>query len=132
MTDKKTNRETHVSTSLQDGHEWHSYDQNLPDSVVLKWMQQLESEFDLILIMEHYDVSLAVLVLKFCWKIEDVIYMKVNQQTKTGTELSSNAVKGILAKFNLILLRNSSLGGAEPTRLPFLQSLQYDPLEHGF
>ena len=82
------------STSVQGGHQWHSYDSNLPDSVVLKWMQQLENEFDLILIMEHYDVSLAVLVLKFCWKIEDVIYMKVNQQTKSGTELSSNAVKG--------------------------------------
>ena len=63
-------------------------------------MQQLESEFDLILIMEHYDVSLAVLVLKFCWKIEDVIYMKVNQQTKTGTELSSNAVKGRFIKIH--------------------------------
>lgn len=84
---------------------WHSYDEDLSDSTVLKWMEQLENEFDLILIMEHYDVSLAVLVLKFCWKIEDVIYMKVNEQTKTGTTLSDNAVKGkflelVRSKFN--------------------------------
>jgi len=81
------------------GHEWHSYDKKIPDSIVLKWMQQLESEFDLILIMEHYDISLAVLVLKFCWKIEDVIYMKVNEQTKTGTLLSDRAVK-VLEELN--------------------------------
>ena len=57
-------------------------------------MDQLENEFDLVLIMEYYDISLAVMVLKFCWEIEDVIYMKVNQQTKTETTLSDNAVKG--------------------------------------
>lgn len=81
-------------TFFQMGHEWHSYDEKLPDTIVLKWMEQLENEFDLILIMEHYDISLAVLILKFCWKIEDVIYMKVNEQTKTGTQLSDSAVKG--------------------------------------
>ena len=87
-------------TLLEMGHEWHSYDEKIPDSIVLKWMQQLESEFDLILIMEHYDISLAVLVLKFCWKIEDVIYMKVNEQTKTGTLLSDRAVKGDMSSFD--------------------------------
>lgn len=59
-----------------------------------EWMKQLDSRFDLILIMEHYDISLAVLILKFCWKIEDVIYLRVNEQTKTGTQLSDKAVKG--------------------------------------
>ena len=57
-------------------------------------MDELGTRFDLVLIMEHYDISLAVMVLKFCWKIEDVIYMRVNEQTKTGTTLSDKAIKG--------------------------------------
>lgn len=83
----------------KNGREWHSYDYELPDEIMNEWVRQLENEFDLILIMEHYDISLAVMVLKFCWKIEDVIYLKVNEQTKTSTTLSDKAVK-VLEELN--------------------------------
>ena len=45
--------------------------------------------------MEYYDLSLAVLVLKFCWSVEDVIYLKVNSQTKSKIELSQKAVENL-------------------------------------
>lgn len=41
--------------------------------------------------MEHYDISLAILLIKFCWSIDDVVYLKVNAQAKTGIELSAKA-----------------------------------------
>ena len=50
--------------------------------------------------MEHYDISLAVMVLKLCWDIDDVIYLKVNAQPKQkGLTLSKNA-KETLYKLN--------------------------------
>jgi len=47
--------------------------------------------------MEYYDLSLAVLVLKFCWSVEDVIYFRVNSQAKGNkpTELSKKAVENL-------------------------------------
>ena len=40
----------------------------------------------------NYDISLAVMVLKLCWDIDDVIYLKVNAQPKQkGLTLSKNA-----------------------------------------
>ena len=42
----------------------------------------IENEFEFILIMEHYNISLAVMVLKLCWDIDDVIYLKVNAQAR--------------------------------------------------
>ena len=32
--------------------------------------------------MEHYDISLAVMVIKLCWDIDDAIYLKVNAQAR--------------------------------------------------
>ena len=50
--------------------------------------------------MEHYDISLAVMVLRLCWDIDDVIYLKVNAQPKQkGLTLSKNA-KETLYKLN--------------------------------
>ena len=44
--------------------------------------------------MEHYDISLAVMVLKLCWDIDDAIYLKVNAQAKQkGLKLSEQAKK---------------------------------------
>ena len=49
--------------------------------------------------MEHYDVSLAILLIKFCWSLDDVVYLKVNAQAKSGIELSAKAVE-TLKKIN--------------------------------
>ena len=47
------------------------------------------------MIMEHYDISLAVLLIKFCWALDDVVYLKVNAQAKSGLELSQKAVENL-------------------------------------
>ena len=53
------------------------------------------SEFDVILILEELDLSLAVLALKFCWEVEDVVHFKLNSMvTKTPRRpLSPEAVQ---------------------------------------
>jgi hypothetical protein len=41
------------------------------------WLHQIASDFDHILILEDLDRSLAILMLKLCWTIEDVAHLKV-------------------------------------------------------
>ena len=56
---------------------------------------QIEKEFELILIMEHYDISLAVMVLKLCWDIDEAIYLKVNAQARPkGNAWNQNTLQG--------------------------------------
>lgn len=76
------------------GREWHSWDTDLTDQVMARWIEQIEREFDLILITEHYTLSLAVMCVELGWAIEDAIYMRVNSQVKTDLQLSANAVNG--------------------------------------
>ena len=47
-------------------------------SLVNSWIEEIEKDFDHVLILEELDKSLAVLVLKLCWSIEDVAHLKLN------------------------------------------------------
>ena len=42
-------------------------------SVLSSWFDEIEEDFDLILIQEYFFMSLALLVETFCWSVEDVI-----------------------------------------------------------
>ena len=61
----------------------------------LYWINKITDEFDVILILEELDLSLAVLALKFCWEVEDVVHFKLNSMvTKTPRRpLSAEATK---------------------------------------
>ena len=47
-----------------------------------RWIADIDQEFDFILITERFDVSLAVLMIKFCWDIDDVVYIRLNRQVR--------------------------------------------------
>lgn len=51
------------------------------------WISNMESDFDLILILEELDTSLALLVLKFCWEVRDVVHLKLNSMKKEKQHL---------------------------------------------
>ena len=42
------------------------------------WLNEIDSDFDHILILEELDTSLAVMMIKFCWSLDDVVHLKVN------------------------------------------------------
>ena len=48
--------------------------------LVDNWIKEIENDFDHILILEDLDNSLALLTLKFCWSIDDVVHLKLNTQ----------------------------------------------------
>ena len=43
---------------------------------------QVESDFDLVLILERLDESLVLLADKLCWSLQDVATLKINQRYK--------------------------------------------------
>ena len=48
------------------------------------WIGEIDHDFDHMIILEDLDRSLAVLMLKLCWSVEDVMHLKVK---KTATPL---------------------------------------------
>ena len=49
---------------------------------------ELDSNFDLVLMMEYFDESLVLLARELCWDIRDVVYFKLNQ--RRSTDLNTN------------------------------------------
>ena len=47
------------------------------EKLVKAWLGEIDRDFDHILIMERMNESLAIMMIKFCWKIEDVVNLKV-------------------------------------------------------
>lgn len=52
------------------------------DSVIAKMIDELEMEFQTVLIMEYFDESLVLLKLEMCWQVDDILYIKQNQRLK--------------------------------------------------
>ena len=46
--------------------------------------RELDSQFDLVLILERFDESLVVLQDLICWPTEDLVYLKQNERTSKG------------------------------------------------
>ena len=46
--------------------------------LVDNWIYDIDQDFDHVIILEDLDRSLAVLMVKLCWDIEDVVHLKVN------------------------------------------------------
>lgn len=49
-------------------------------TVLRNYIRFLQREFDLVLLMEHFDESLVLLKRRFCWKMEDILYFKLNER----------------------------------------------------
>ena len=63
-------------------------DESRGHEIVEKWISDIQNDFTLILILEDIDTSLALLVLKFCWEVRDVVYLKLNTMKKEKHSLS--------------------------------------------
>lgn len=63
-----------------------SYDQGLTREEVLDWIQDIMAGFDLMMVLEYFDYSLAMISLQFCIPPEDLVYIAVNQRHETTHE----------------------------------------------
>ena len=75
------------------------YFQNL--TAVKEYIQFLDNEFDLVMIMDYFDESLLLMKRLLCWKIEDILYVKLNErQDKEKATLLSARVKENIRRWN--------------------------------
>ena len=59
-------------------------------------IKRLESELDLVLLLEYFDESLVLMMREFCWDFDDILYIKMNAMKYKRPKLSSNARRRIL------------------------------------
>ena len=66
----------------------HRYFQNY--TAVKNYIQFLNKEFDLVMIMDYFDESLVLLKRLLCWEIDDILYVKLNERkdNEKATRLS--------------------------------------------
>ncbi|KXJ28782.1 Galactosylceramide sulfotransferase [Exaiptasia diaphana] len=50
------------------------------NTAIEKYIDYLDHEFDLVMIMEHFDESLILLKQLMCWSYEDILYFKLNER----------------------------------------------------
>ena len=55
-----------------------------------KRIMYYESEFDLVLLVEHFDESLVVMKDILCWDLQDIMYLKQNER---AAKFKSNIVR---------------------------------------
>ena len=56
-----------------------SYHVNL---LVDSWLGEIDRDFDHVLILERVDTSLALMMIKFCWSIDDIVHLKVRESLR--------------------------------------------------
>ena len=62
-----------------------SYDNT---TLVQTYIENLATDFDLVMIMEHFDESLVLLKRILCWEVEDILYFKLNERRKEDQRVS--------------------------------------------
>ena len=62
-------------------------------TVVRNYIRFLQQEFDLVMVMEYFDESLVLLKRRFCWKIEDILYFKLNKRIEAQKQKLSKFAK---------------------------------------
>ena len=77
------------------GLDYRDYDNK---TVVENAINTINHDFDLVLLMEHFDESLTLLRRRLCWDIDDVIYFKLNERlskNKPTKPMSNDTVSKI-------------------------------------
>ncbi len=69
------------------------------ETVINKAISKLANELDLVLIMEHFDESLVLLMREYCWDIDDILYVKMNQM-KYKRRTIKESIKSKIRKWN--------------------------------
>ena len=65
------------------------------EKLVGTWLGEIERDFDHILIMERMSESLAIMMIKFCWTLEDVANLKLNSANYHAPNLSEAAMASL-------------------------------------
>ena len=54
--------------------------------LVQSWLLEIEFDFEVVLILEELDLSLAVMAIQLCWTVEDVVHFKLNSMSNGSSK----------------------------------------------
>ena len=63
--------------------------QNL--TAVNEYIQFLDKEFDLVMIMDYFDESLVLMKRLLCWNMDDILYLKLNDRQEEEKNVALNS-----------------------------------------
>ena len=69
-------------------------------TAVENYIHFLRHEFDLVMLIEYFDESLVLLKRRFCWKVEDILYFKLNERTDKEKQNITSNTKELIRKWN--------------------------------
>jgi galactosylceramide sulfotransferase len=69
---------------------------------VNEYINFLDGEFDVVLILEHFDESLVLMKRLFCWEMRDILYIKQMERLKSekNREVITNEVRSKIMSWN--------------------------------
>ncbi|XP_071941012.1 galactose-3-O-sulfotransferase 2-like [Antedon mediterranea] len=70
------------------------------DRKVDDWIQQLETDFHLVLIAEYFQESMILLKNELCWGLSDVVSFKQNQRSKSSVRTTDPVVADKIRRWN--------------------------------
>ena len=64
---------------------------------VMRYIQELDQQLDLVLILEYFDESLVLMKRLLCWDLEDLVYIKqkVRRESFRNTVSKSQEVSSV-------------------------------------
>ena len=72
------------------------------DTAVKGAIKKIEKDFSLVLMTDHFDESLVLLKREFCWDLDDILYVKHNQQASSNkiSNEHKNSLKDAIRRWN--------------------------------
>ena len=75
------------------------YKRSIDKATIDRWIAQIEQDFDLVMITEYFDYSLALLALELCWPLEELAYLRSNEGHHVNVTKPSN-LEELIRNFN--------------------------------
>ena len=76
------------------------HDETKLGRLVGRWVDAIDREFDHVIILEMLPESLAVLMLKMCWSVDDMVVLKLNMALRSNDKTINQRAKKNLQKMN--------------------------------
>ena len=101
-----TRSENSNGTENYENQKWTKDDPNL-NPVLSPWFDEIENDFNLVLIQEYFFMSLALMVETLCWAVEDVIieptisWLDSIQPDAYQNKLSVSSIRKVSRRFSI-------------------------------
>ena len=69
-------------------------------TMIRRALNTIDKDFDLVLMMEHFDESMVLLKRRLCWSIDDVVFFKTNERLNKNKRILTSEQEESIKKWN--------------------------------